>query len=107
MTNMTTDKLVSTLLVEDPEMFEIVDEFVSSLTARITEMENAFRAQDWINLAVLAHRLKGAGGSYGYPDLTTLGAKMETAFKACDESNFSDYMNKLKKLASAAKAGLS
>ena len=62
-------RLVSQLVIEDPEMIDVVEEFVGELPNRITEMQNAHRELDWELLRTCAHRLKGAGGSYGYPIL--------------------------------------
>ncbi|MBI5863484.1 MAG: Hpt domain-containing protein, partial [Planctomycetes bacterium] len=73
--------LVSQLLADDPDLRDIVVEFVDGLSTRIAELNSAHEKLDWERLKTLAHQLKGAGGSYGYPDITTLGAEMETAFR--------------------------
>ncbi len=99
-------KLLSQLVIDDPEMIDIVTEFVGDLPARIAEMQNAHRELDWEMLRRCAHRLKGAGGSYGYPMVSEIAAVLERGFiERCDEQ-FSDLVTQLQGLAEAAEAGL-
>ena len=100
-------RLISQLMVDDPEMTDIVVEFVAELPARIAEIREAHRALDWELLRNCAHRLKGAGGSYGYPKLSTVAASMEATFAERRDDRFSDLLAQLTDLAEAAKAGLS
>lgn len=102
----TTQKLQSTLLVEAPDLFKIVDEFVTSLVTLIVEIEAAHAAADWTRMIMLAHRLKGAGGAYGYQDLTDLGREMESDFSARDSQRFEQFLRDLRSLSCAARAGL-
>ena len=44
--------------------------FTKNLPDRITMLKDANAAKDWANLAQIAHKLKGAGASYGYPKLS-------------------------------------
>ncbi len=57
------------------------------LARRRTEVE-AFRTQlgagDFEALRIGGHSLKGSGGGYGFPLLTTLGGTIESAAKAKD-----------------------
>ncbi len=99
-------KLVSQLVIDDPEMVDIVAAFVGELPTRIAEMRNAHRALDWEMLRMCAHRLKGAGGSYGYPQLSKIAATLETGFLERRDDQFSDLVGQLQHLAEAANAGL-
>ena len=67
---------------DDPEMAELVRFFVDRLPARVTALEQAAAAADWGTLATLAHQLKGSGGGYGYPGITTSAAAVERLAKA-------------------------
>ena len=100
------DKLISDLLADDPDMIDLVEEFVEALPSRIEELKQAYERLDWDQMATLAHQLKGAGGSYGYPPLSSLGATMEQAFKQHSAEQFADWLAQLEKLVAAAKAGL-
>lgn len=99
--------LQSELLLDDPEMHDLVAEFVYGLDQRIEEIRQAFQKNDWDSLTTLTHRIKGAGGSYGYPSLSALGATMETGAKSRQSDPFGRWMTELAALVAAAKAGLS
>ena len=99
-------KLVSQLLSEDEGLRDIVEEFVQVLPTRLDEMKQAFEALDWSQLTTLAHRLKGASGSYGYPDLSAVAAEMESAFRDQKADDFAQWTQELSELIAAAAAGL-
>jgi len=98
--------LVSQLLAEDADLRDIVEEFVDNLTERVEEMQQAFQKTDWEMLTTFAHRLKGAAGSYGYPDISKLCAEMEQRFRAHEAEAFTAWMAELNQLAGAAREGL-
>ena len=75
------------------------------LDRRHKEIET-FRAQlaaaDFEALRIGGHSLKGSGGGYGFPDLTRIGAAIETAAKAGDAAaiqnalaEYTDYMQRV------------
>lgn len=45
-------------------------------------------ASDFGSLAKLSHNLKGSGKSYGFPELTRLGASLEQSAKQTDHKTF-------------------
>lgn len=100
-------KLVSQVLQEDADLRDLVEEFVEGLESRVTELRQAHDRLDWELLATLAHRLKGAAGSYGYPEISRLCAEMEQRFRSHQAEDFSSFVNKLDSLTRAAQAGLS
>ena len=63
----------------DPELGELVELFVHELPDRISTLEEAFASKDENTLRGTAHQLKGAGGSYGFDQLTPLAAAVELA----------------------------
>ena len=65
----------------DPDMLEIVREFAAELPARIAKLEAHAAAGQLRELQTLAHQLKGAGGGYGFPQITELAASLESALK--------------------------
>ncbi len=99
-------KLISQLLIDDVDLRDVVEEFVAGLDDRIQEISKAFEKLDWDQLGTLAHRLKGAGGSYGYPDLSKLATEMEKAFRNHQGEQFAGWVEQLTRLSQAAKAGL-
>ena len=69
---------------DDPEMAMILGEFVGRLNGQVEAMRQAYANGLHEELQRLGHRLKGAGGSYGYPLLTNAGKQLEDAVKAGD-----------------------
>lgn len=98
--------LRSQLLADEPSMRDLVEEFVTNLSSRASELRAAYGRLEWERLRTLAHQLKGAGGSFGYPDITRLGATMETAFRKQEASQFRAWMEELAGLIEGARAGL-
>ncbi|MEI8372286.1 MAG: response regulator [Planctomycetota bacterium] len=79
--------LFSTLPTEDPDFREIVEEFIERLQVQLAAMQRASEAQDLPELANLAHWLKGAGGTVGFPALTQPAKHLESLIQdqQCDE----------------------
>jgi HPt (histidine-containing phosphotransfer) domain-containing protein len=98
--------MFSELLASDPDLLDIVEEFVDSLGTRIAELKKAFAEQNWSELTTLAHRLKGAGGSYGYPEISALAGVLEQQFKMHSAQDFDLWMERLGRFTVAAHAGL-
>jgi len=66
-------------LAEDPGLTEIIELFVAELSDRVNAMRQAMIAGDLPLVGRLAHQLKGAGGSHGFPHLSTLAREVERA----------------------------
>ncbi len=66
---------------DDPDMLEIVREFVAELPNRVAALESHLANGDMPELQTLAHQLKGAGGGYGFPQITEVAAVLEQAVK--------------------------
>lgn len=64
-------------LASDPEMREILETYVDTLSARATELTAAAAAGDCERLRFLLHQLKGTAGSYGFPWITEAARSLE------------------------------
>ncbi len=104
--NTQTLPLHSTLLADDPEMLDLVHDFVQGLDRRISDMLEARNSSDWSRLRSLAHQLKGAGGSYGYPDLSDLAARLEVVALATQPPVADHLLSEIGALIHSAKAAL-
>lgn len=67
----------SRLLQAEPDLSDLVEKFVLDLPAVLDELRQLSEAQDWPTLRHKVHDLKGMGGTFGYPDLSELAAKLE------------------------------
>ena len=71
--------LASTLPVDDTEFREIVAEFVARFHDKLAEMNAALAGSNYAELRLLAHWLKGAGGTAGFASLTAAATRLEAA----------------------------
>jgi PAS domain S-box-containing protein len=91
---------------DDPDMVDILGEFVGHLPLRMAEMRQAAGAGAWDALGRLAHQMKGAGGSYGYAGLTEAARDLESHVKQGDVERAMMAMNHLAQLCERVQAGL-
>ncbi len=79
--------LFSALPTEDPDFREVVEEFIQRLQDQLAAMQQAQASQDLSELARLAHWLKGAGGTAGFPAFTQPAKHLESLVRdeQCDE----------------------
>jgi CheY-like chemotaxis protein/HPt (histidine-containing phosphotransfer) domain-containing protein len=62
--------LYSTLPTHNPDYREIVEEFIPRLQEQIAAIQRAYEGRDMAELGRLAHWLKGAAGTVGFPAFT-------------------------------------
>ncbi len=87
--------VISQLPLDDPEIREIVEEFVERLGVKLAEMRAALAARDVTELAQLAHWLKGVGGTAGFPKITELAQRLEQLTR---ENRLSDAEHQLDRI---------
>ncbi len=90
---------------DDPDMVEIIDDFVKGLPDIISSMREAAKHNHHEELQRLAHQLKGAGGGYGYPLLTKTAKNLEDAAKTRDIEKARLVLSSLNQLCNAVVAG--
>ncbi len=56
---------------------ELLQKFYAVLAERVYAMEDAIRTKERVRLRDVAHRVAGAGGAMGHPELTELGRALE------------------------------
>lgn len=69
--------LTSNLLIEEPELIDLVDKFIARLPTMRDVINQSYKEQKFEALSDLIHQMKGVGGNYGYTMLTELCAKIE------------------------------
>jgi HPt (histidine-containing phosphotransfer) domain-containing protein len=75
---------VRSTLEDDPDFRDLLEMFAASLREATETLRSLFAAGDVAQLQREAHKLKGSGGGYGFPGLTTEAAALESACKAGD-----------------------
>lgn len=73
--------VVRSAFADDPDFTELIEFFVGALPERHQALQQALAREDYDELRVMAHQLKGAGGGYGFDDLSCLASQLEEACK--------------------------
>lgn len=66
----------------DPDMRELIELFVSEMPERVASLEALWRERQLEPLCRLAHQLRGAGGGYGFPPVSSAAGTLEEAIKS-------------------------
>jgi PAS domain S-box-containing protein len=69
--------VVSELDLTDPEVNDIVNQFIARLEGYLGGLRTAWQTRDWIGLDQQAHSLKGTAAMIGFPDLSAAAARLE------------------------------
>ncbi len=88
----------SSLPLDDPELREIVEDFVPHLGGKIVEMEAKYAANEFSDLADTAHWLKGAGGTVGFNDFYEPACQLEKAAKMASKKEVESHLKHIRKL---------
>ena len=65
-------------IASDPEFQQLVQMFVESLPGQVGAIAVAVARQDWGDVALLSHNLKGVGGNYGYPEISDIAQRINS-----------------------------
>jgi HPt (histidine-containing phosphotransfer) domain-containing protein len=75
------DKLIVTV---DPQIAALVPRFLANRAADIHKIRTALAGADFEAIRGSAHGMKGAGGGYGFPEISRLGAALEEGARQRD-----------------------
>jgi PAS domain S-box-containing protein len=92
--------VVSRLAGGGPRIRATIAKFAGRLDEKLSEMESAWQARDFIELAALAHWLKGSGGTVGYDDFTEPAKNLEQLAKANSENGIEEALATLRGISS-------
>ena len=68
----------------DPDLRDLVPVFIAHKREDAHAIVAAIARTDYESLSKLGHRIRGEGGSYGFEELTEIGAALEIAAKGRD-----------------------
>ena len=60
---------------------ELKQQYIERRSSELTVYMQSLKSQDFETIAFLGHRMRGNGISFGFPEISILGEKMETAAK--------------------------
>jgi CheY-like chemotaxis protein/HPt (histidine-containing phosphotransfer) domain-containing protein len=85
-----------------PEVEELVPEYLADRKKEIMLFRTLMLKPDFESIRILAHNLKGNGRSFGFPELTDIGAAMEKSARAasgaevaCHVDELSNYLDRV------------
>ncbi len=74
---------------DDPDMSELVTEYVGSMPQRLNSILSAYERCHREQLIRIVHQLKGSGGGYGFPQLTAAADKLEQRLLSLNDQEIS------------------
>ena len=75
---------------------ELVPGYLAARKEEVGSMTCLLSASDFERLRVLSHSLKGSGSSFGFAELTRLGAELERHAESRDAVGFAQQLARLK-----------
>ena len=90
---------------DDPQLAGVLPGFVQRLSSQLEALCNALDEERLEDTERLAHRLKGAGGSYGYPTLSEAAKSLELAAKGRDLDGATEALAGIKAVCTAIQTG--
>ncbi len=80
------DKIVVTI---DPQIAALVPRFLENRAADVGRMRKALAGGEFETIRVVGHGMKGAGGAYGFPEISRIGAALEEGARSRDAGKVS------------------
>ncbi|MEO8000011.1 MAG: response regulator, partial [Gemmatimonadaceae bacterium] len=71
------DDIILSELADDPDMVELIDEFLEHLSERVEALQNARADFASVEFRTHVHQLKGAAGGYGFMSITIAAQTVE------------------------------
>lgn len=69
---------------DDFGIAEILPQYFALCRRDLLNLQSALERNDFEQIRVLGHNLKGSGGAYGFPELSEIGLALETSGKRHD-----------------------
>jgi HPt (histidine-containing phosphotransfer) domain-containing protein len=71
---------------DDFGMAELIPQYFALCRRDLLSLGAALEKKQFEDVRVLGHNLKGSGGAYGFPELSEIGSRIETAGTEKDEA---------------------
>lgn len=97
------EPLVSTL-GGDPDLAELIDEYVAALAGRMQEIERALAAGDRKRVELLAHQIVGSAGMHGFVTIGETARRVEMAASGGSPELLAESVRELGALCARARA---
>jgi len=92
---MTEDKNGKIIIHADIDLEDLIPGFLKNRRKDIMEIESLLAADDYETIQRLGHSMKGAGGGYGFDEITDIGMHIERAAKENNAAEIRIQMGRL------------
>jgi signal transduction histidine kinase/DNA-binding NarL/FixJ family response regulator len=93
---------IASRLASNPRFHPAINQFLAKLEVELGKMREALQQQDFAELALLAHWLKGSGGTVGFDPFTEPAKELELAAKSANGELVASYLAQVEAIAVAA-----
>lgn len=90
--------------LDDNDIKEMLEEFISNVDSLLTKAENELAAKDLENLKKTGHSIKGAAANIGATEISALGKSLELGASTLSAQECTDIINGMRKLNDSLKA---
>jgi signal transduction histidine kinase/FixJ family two-component response regulator len=80
------------------EILPLLPKFFANRRNDVRVIRESIERKDWAKVGTLAHNMRGTGASYGFPEISALGDKLQAAAKRADESSLAGVADELEAL---------
>jgi CheY-like chemotaxis protein len=94
---------VTEKMLENPVLRQLTVKFLDGLPQTLDTLTASAARSAWDEMALAAHRLAGAGGAYGFEEITREAKALERAVRANSEADAEKYLAALKAVCAAAR----
>ena len=70
----------------DPDLEDLIPGFLDNRRADVDKLRDLITSQNFTDIRIIGHSMKGAGGGYGFDAITDIGAAIEDAALASDKA---------------------
>ena len=98
--------IVSSLLSEEPELYELINRFISQLPKKIETIKTNYAGKNWDDLRQNVHDLKGVSGNYGFNELFKTVQSMEFEILKENYTGIGKKIDEIERLRQRIDAGL-
>jgi len=85
----------SAAVIVNPVFKKVIPGYLEDLKKEIDAMNAALKTDDFESIKANAHNIKGAGGGYGFDEISRIGKRIEDAAKSMDRRKAEDRINEL------------
>jgi signal transduction histidine kinase/CheY-like chemotaxis protein len=92
------EKLLKELMLSEEELLMLLKLFLKKMQKSLPELKNAIDLQDYKQIALIAHSIKGSSGNFRIDSLQKLASEMETMAKSENKTfAYAEVLNKIQK----------